>query len=246
MSSERRVAIAVGALYIVATAAGLLAAAALGSLLQDPGALANLAAHEMQVRAAALFELVMAIAVAGIAFMIYPILKQDADTPGKQGLALWYVGTRIAESSLFLVGIVGLLCLFALSQEVAKAGASQPVQYQVAVSVLKTASDYSVMLGQSVFCVGAVMLYSLLYVSRRIPRWLSVWGLIGSPLMLAAGFSITVTGDPNSAVSSILYAPLGLQEMVLAVWLILKGFNSPAVASSAAKRGVMSSPFASH
>jgi len=77
MSSERRVAIAVGALYVVATVAGLLAAVALGSSLQDPDALANLAAHESQVLVAAFFELVMAVAVAGVAFMIYPILKQD-------------------------------------------------------------------------------------------------------------------------------------------------------------------------
>ena len=77
-------------------------------------------------------------------------------------------------------------------------------------------------------------MYSLLYVSRRIPRWLSVWGLIGAPLMLAAGFSLAVTGDPNSTVSSIMYAPLALQVMVLAVWLILKGFNSYAVTSPAA------------
>jgi len=52
--------------------------------------------------------------------------------------------------------------------------------------------------------------------------------------MLAGGLSLAVTGDPNSTVSSIMYAPLGLQEMVLAVWLILKGFNSPAVTSPAA------------
>jgi hypothetical protein len=78
-------------------------------------------------------------------------------------------------------------------------------------------------------------LYSLLYMSRRIPRWLSAWGLIGAPLMLAAGFSLAITGDPNSTVSSIMYAPLALQEMVLAVWLIVKGFNPPAIASGTAK-----------
>lgn len=238
MSSERRVAIAVGVLYIVATVAGLLAAAALGSVLQGAGALATLAAHGTQVLAAAFFELVMAVAVTGVGFMIYPILKQDADTPGKQGLALWYVGARITEGTLFLVGILGLLSLFAVSQEVARAGASQPVQGQAAVTVLKTASDYAWVLGQSVFCVGAVLLYWLLYGSRRIPRWLSVWGLIGVPLMLAAGFSLAVTGDPNSTVSSILYAPLALQEMVLAVWLLLKGFTAPAVTAPAATGAV--------
>lgn len=52
--------------------------------------------------------------------------------------------------------------------------------------------------------------------------------LIAAPLMLIAGLSFAVTGDPNSAFSSVLYAPLGLQEMVLAVWLIARGFNPPA------------------
>jgi Domain of unknown function (DUF4386) len=226
MNSERRVAIVVGALYIIATVAGILAAATQGSSLQSLDVLAHLAAHKTQVMVTAFFLLVMAVAVAGVAFMIYPILKQDASTPSKQGLALWYVGTRITEGALFLVGILCLLSLFALGQEVTRAGVAQPVQYQAAAIVVKTAYDYSWVLGQSLFCVGAMMLYSLLYMSKRIPRWLSIWGLIGAPLMLASGFLIVVTGDPSSTVSSILYAPLGLQEMVLAVWLILKGFNS--------------------
>lgn len=186
--------------------------------------------------AAAFFMLVMAVTVAGVAFMIYPILKQDANSPGKQGLALWYVGTRITEGVLFLVGILALLSLFALSLEVAGAGDSQPIQYEAAANVLKTASDYSVVLGQSVFCVGAVMPYYLLYVSRRVPRWLSVWGLIGAPLMLVGGFSLAVTGDPNSTISSIMYASLGLQEMVLAVWLMVKGFDPSAIASRSERR----------
>ena len=220
MSSERKVAVAAGALYIVATVAGLLATAALGSLLDGPRVLAHLDAHETRVLTAAFFELVLAVAVAGIAFMIYPILKQDADTPAKQGLALWYVGTRVTESALGLVGILGLLSLFALSQEVARA--------HTAVHVLTTASDYSVVLYQTVFCVGAVMLYYLLHVSRRVPRWLTIWGLIGVPLFLVGGFSYADSGDPNSTFATIMYAPLFLQEMVLAVWLILKGWNPSA------------------
>jgi len=225
MRSERTAAISVGVLYIAASLAGIIAAVALGSLLEGPDALTDLAAHEGRVLITAFFELIMAIAVAGVAFMIYPVLKQDADTPGKRGLALWYVGTRITEGALFLVGILGLLSLLALSKEAASSGAAHISQYHAIETVLGTVSDYSWVLGQSVFCAGAVMLYYLFYVSRRVPRWLSVWGLIGAPLMLAAGFSLAFTGDPDSTISSILYAPLALQEMVLAVWLIIKGFN---------------------
>ena len=77
------------------------------------------------------------------------------------------------------------------------------------------------------FCVGAFMLYTLLFQSRRVPRWLSIWGLIAAPLMLIAGLLLPITGDPNSTISSILYAPMALQEMVLAVWLIARGFAAP-------------------
>jgi hypothetical protein len=214
-------------LYIVASLAGVLSAVTLGSLLSDPSALADLDAHKTQVLATAFLELVMAITVAGVAFMIYPVLKQDADSPSKQGLALWYVGTRITEGALFMVGILALLALAGLSREMAGGGVD-PDQARAIGSVLMTASDYSWILGQSVFSVGAVMLYYLLYVSRRVPRWLSIWGLVGAPLMLLAGFMLPFTHDPNSPISGLLYAPLGLQEMALALWLIFKGFSPSA------------------
>ena len=92
----------------------------------------------------------MAVGGAGIAFMISPVLTQDADTPSKLGLARWYVGTRITESALFLVGTLGILSLFELSQELGPEGAAP---HQAAFNVQKVASDYTGALAQSVFCV---------------------------------------------------------------------------------------------
>lgn len=106
MNSNRKPAIIVGVLYIVATVAGVLTVVPLGSLLEGPDILANVAANENQLIMVAFLELIMAVAVAGVAFMIYPILKQNTDTKIKEGLALWYVGTRIAEEATFLVGIL--------------------------------------------------------------------------------------------------------------------------------------------
>ena len=228
MNTNRKTAIAVGALYIVATVAGVLTVAPLGSLLDGPDMLTKIAANENQMIIAIFLEFIMAVAVAGVAFMIYPILKQDADTKSKEGLAVWYLGSRITEGALFLVGILATLSLLTLSHEFVRTGAPDASYFQTGGTVLIAASNYAWMLGQSVFCIGAVMLYYLLYQSKRVPRWLSVWGLIGAPLMLAAGFLVLVDGDPNSPLSTALYAPLALQEMVLAIWLIVKGFNSPA------------------
>ena len=224
--SERGSAIAVGVLYIAATVAGVLSKVVSGTSLADPGISADLATNETRVIAAAFLLLFMAVTVVGVAVMMYPILLQDADTKVKEGLSIWYVGTRIAEGTLFVVALLGLFALLALSKAFVT-GRALDSSLQMAGTVLWVVWDRAWMLGQSVFCVGALMLYYLLYQSKRVPRWLSVWGLIAAPLMLVAGFSVVVTGDPNSTFSSILYAPMGLQEMALAVWLLISGFNAP-------------------
>jgi hypothetical protein len=77
------------------------------------------------------------------------------------------------------------------------------------------------------------MFYYLLYRSKLIPRWLSVWGLIGAALVLAVG----VLGMFGHS-AMILWLPLAVNEMVLAVWLIVKGFNPSAIASGSAKTDI--------
>ena len=107
--------------------------------------------------------------------------------------------------------------------------------YLAGGSVLLATVDYAFMLGQSVFCIGALMLYYLLFESKIVPQWLSVWGfIVAAPLMFVASLSLMVTGDPNSTFSTILYAPMALQEMVFAVWLIVKGFYPSSTASQSA------------
>ena len=74
--------------------------------------------------AVALLLFIMAITVPGVAFMMYPILMQDAETKGKEGLAAWYVGSRITEGAVFVVALLGLFSLLALSKEFAAGGAA--------------------------------------------------------------------------------------------------------------------------
>jgi hypothetical protein len=83
-----------------------------------------------------------------------------------------------------------------------------------------------------VWSLSALVLNYILYQSKLIPRWLSGWGLVGAMLSfttyLLQVFSINLT--------EFLFLPIALQEMVFAVWLIVKGFNSSAIASLSAKR----------
>jgi hypothetical protein len=203
---------------------------ALAAVVLGPGALQHQVIHQLSTNAwrvlgAAFLELVMAVTVGGIAFLFFPMVWHDARTPARQGLAVWYLGSRITEGAAFLVGILGLLSLLGLSRAAADS-AAPPASYLPIAAALETIYQYSFILGQTVFCIGAAMLYYLLLVARRAPRWLAVWGLAAAPMMLVGGLLLPFTGDPNSTASTLLYAPMALQEMVLALWLIARGFTA--------------------
>jgi hypothetical protein len=234
MSSDRKSAIWVGVLYIVATVFPASSAVPWNALIGGEGMLANASTHESQLITWALLNLVGAVAVAGVALMMYPILIRVVDTSVKKGLTLWYVGTRITEGAIYLVAVLAALAFFPLSREFVAAGAPEASHFQADGAVLQSMPDLALALAQSVFAIGCVMLYYLLFQSRLVPRWLSLWGLAAAPLFLIASLSILWTEESNSILANLLFAPMALQEMVLAVWLIVTGFDVAAVASESA------------
>jgi len=233
-TTARKSAIWIGVLWIMATAFPASSIVPWSALDDGEGILANAATHKGQLITWALLNLVGAVAAAGVAFMFYPILNRVADTSVEKGLALWYVGTRITEGGTYLVAMLATWAFLPLSREFVAAGAPDASHFQTSGTVLQSTSDLALTLAQSVFAIGAVMLYYLLFQSRLVPRWLSLWGLVAAPLFLIASLSLLWTGDPNSTLANILFIPLALQEMVLAVRLIVKGFNRAALTSGSA------------
>lgn len=234
MSSDRRSAVWVGVLWIAATVLPASSAVPWSALDGGSGVLANAATHKGELIAWTLLNLGEVVAVAGVAFMLYPILIRVADTTVKEGLALWYVGTRVVESGIFAVAVLATWAFLPLSRGFAAAGAPAASHFQTTSEILQTTQDLGLALAQSVFAIGAVMLYYLLFRGRLVPRWLSLWGLLAAPLFLVASLSLLWTGDPNSALADVLFAPLALQELVLAVWLIVKGFDAAALTPGSA------------
>ena len=84
------------------------------------------------------------------------------------------------------------------------------------------------------FGLSALILYTLLYQSRLVPRWLSAWGFIGGVMVLTAGVLRLFGESSTSPTSILLTVPIGINEMVLAVWLIVRGFNSSPTTSETA------------
>ena len=232
MNSYRKTAIIVGALFIVATVAGVLSLPFAESNLNDPDYLTSLNENETLVIIGALLELIMAVTVAGIAITIYPVFKKH-----NEALALGYVGARMLEGVLFVFGVLCLLSLLTLSQEFVKAGAPDTPYFQTSGTLLLAARDWAVNAITPTFAFGLsmVIFYYILYRSKLVPRWLSVWGLIGMPLYITAGLSVMFGGGSLSTTWNFFMYPIAVNEMVLAVWLIVKGFNPSAIAFLSAK-----------
>lgn len=229
MAAERRSAIWVGVLWIAATLFPAASAVPWNALDRDRGILVNAATHKGELIAWLLLNVVEVLAVAGVAVMLYPILAHVADTSVQKGMALWYLGSRIAESGIYVVAIVATWAFLPLSRAFAASGSPGASHFQTTGELLQTTQDLGLALAQTVFAVGAAMMYTLLLRSRLVPRWLSLWGLVAAPLFVIASLSLLWTGNPNSTLANICFAPMGLQEMVLAVWLIVKGFDAAAL-----------------
>ena len=228
MNSDRQTAIIAGVLWITATVAYSLAVVILSPILTAPDYLISVSANETQVLIGMLLEFTDAAAVAGIAIMLFPIIKRH-----NEALALGYVGARIIESVTVIVSVISILSLLTLSQEFVSAGAPEASYFQALGTLLLAARDWTNLIGINfVFGLGALIIYYLLYQSKLVPRFISVWGLIGATLLFAAGL-LMMFGliTPFSVVDTVLSYPIAVQEMVLAVWLIVKGFNSSAIAS---------------
>jgi hypothetical protein len=222
VKSHKKTARIVGVLFITAMVAGMLRYALLDPILDAPDYLVNVSANENQVIIGTLFFFILAVAVAGIAIVIYPILRKH-----NEALALGYVGARIVEGVLFIIAILAILTLWTLSQKFVKAGTPDASYFQTLGELLLSVRYWSYnVLWPITLALGSMIFYYLLYQSKLIPRWLSVWGLIGAPLFPVAWLSLF-----GSTISGPFLLPLVVNEMVLVVWLLVKGFNSSAIAS---------------
>ena len=227
VNTNKRTAIIVGVLFITATVAYSLSVLLLDQILGDSNYLTTASENEIQVVIGALLVLIDSVAVASIGIVVFPILKKHNET-----LALGYVGARIIEGVLFMINTITILTLLTISQEFGKAGTPDTSYDQTLGTILLSAGNWAYLLGLGLaFALSALILNFVLYQSKLIPRWLSGWGLAGAALVFANFLLESFSINPVE----ILFLPMALQEMVFAVWLIVKGFNPSAIVSGSAK-----------
>lgn len=229
MNSTRKLAVIAGVVLIIATLAGPILATPLTPALTGTDFLTRFSANPNQVAGGVLFWIVSAFTSVGVAISLYPVLKK-----WNAGLALGSVVFRTLEVAFYMVGIVCKLSLLTLGQQFTIAGSADRTSLQVIGDLLVSVHDHAGLLAVFAFCLGAFMYYTLFFQSRLIPRWLSGFGIVAIILLMAACVLALFSG--NRITSYIpLAAPIAVQEMVLAVWLIVKGFNPSVIASKSGK-----------
>jgi hypothetical protein len=210
-----------GILFILGTVPVMVAMGLWGQSISSPDYLSLMAANHNDVLLYALSVMLMGLACAGIGISMYPILK-----PHGEALAMSVVGFRVMEGTLQFVSAISTAVLLALSQEFVKAGSPADSFFQPTAAVVMAVREW-VSNGFYLFpwCVAAFIYYTVFYRIRLLPRWLSAWGLLSLVLMLIGALAgIFGLVEAFSPPQMLLMLPIMLQEMVLAVWLIVKGY----------------------
>jgi hypothetical protein len=231
MNTYRTTAIVAGSLFITATVATSISQIIMMPILGDAEVLESVYTQKNRFVLGILLELVNALASAGIAISLFPVLRRRVE-----GLAVGYVGFRVIEGAIGIVAALSFLSLLTLSQDYAAVAEPLASGFQSQTAFIRAAHDWAFVIVLIVFSLGALMLYPILYQSRLVPRLLSVWGFVGALMLLTSNllilFGLTSTGSTLDIISSL---PIAVNEMALALWLIVKGFDPSAVAGDISK-----------
>lgn len=224
MREHKAAATTAGVLYITGTVAGVLSKVVGAPVHDARDPLAAAVAHSGAVVTSGLLVLVMGLSLAFIPVVLFPVLRRVDEV-----LAIGYLIVRGAvETACYVVLAIGWLLLAPLG-EVMSAGPGTSSSAGARLGSLMIDSEATSAVLTLVFCLGAAILYVLLYRSQIVPRWIALWGLAAIPFYVAADvLALYGVIGVDSTAQNVLFAPIFVQEMALAAWMIARGFRPAA------------------
>ena len=230
MNTHRRAAIIVGVFFIFPTIVLFAGRALYGPILDSPDYLDSAYPNRAAVIAGILLEFAGNPAVALIPMFLFPVLKRHDET-----LALGYAGFRLLETMFYIVALVCRLSLINLSKNYSSSGEIGVAYSQSIGSTILSGADWAFMIAIVLYTLGALMFYWVLYRSKLIPRFISAWGFVAAAAMLVGTvLAIFDLMAADSVWGIAVMLPVPLNETVLAIWLIVKGFHPAEIASESA------------
>ncbi len=220
MEAHRKTGIQVGALFIVTTLTYSIGDGILQEIFTKTSFLIEVSTASSKFVAAIVLQLLCGFGVVGIAVLMYPLFK-----PYNEKLALLYIGNRLMECTIIAVSGISLLSLLSLGKNAAMSADVSTTNYPILGTSFLAEYHAAFLILSLVLSFGAFVFYSLLFLSKLVPRFLSVWGIVAVILMII-GLLLDALGY---GAQIILYIPMGLNELFLGIWLIFKGFNLTAI-----------------
>lgn len=229
MMTNKTTARMVGALILIATVTYMFGSGLLEPILKSPEFLLHVYSNRTQLVSGVLLQFIDAAAVAAIGILLFPSLSKH-----NAAIALGYVATRIIECVLLFFAGISSLSLITLSQKFGVAGAAEASSFQAIGTLAVAQSGLAFQIAMIVLGLGSMPLCYLLYRSHLIPRSLAALGLIGYAALFIGG----VVELFGLSLSMLHYVPGGIFELLLPLWLIVKGFNAATTVSESANADV--------
>lgn len=222
MNYNRKLAIYAGTGFLLAILFGTFGLALTETIIQDLD-FTLISENSISLKFGAIATMFMALSVMMISLAMYPILHKKSPS-----LAIGYVGLRFLEGFIFVINAVLLLILVTLSKDFTDLDFMNDIGHLV----LETRNHLGhVALDISIFPIAALIMYYVFYTTKLVPRWLSIWGLVASVIYMAAAYMVLFGFEPLSPMYIAMNIPLALNELVLGILLIAKGFNKNALKS---------------
>jgi uncharacterized protein DUF4386 len=229
MNTYRKTAISVAALFLIALVFNIVATNIYQPILNAPDYLVAVYPNKIPVTIGVLLDFICAPVMILIPIMLFPLFKKF-----NERIALGYVVFRLLEGILFIFIAINSLSLISLSQDYINSGAPGASYFQALGNSIHARIEWATLLYVIVYTLGALLLYYLLFTSKLIPRWLSGWGLFAVVLLLTGAllYMFGIFGTmPLMKAMAFFAPPIGLQEIVMSIWLIVRGFNPSEIAS---------------
>jgi len=225
MNKNRKTAIIVGVLFIIATTFFMIGQSFYDPIIKSDDVLDNAYPERFSLITGMTIGFIAIFAIILIPVFMFPILKKY-----NESLALGYVGFRILEGGFLAISLIGTLAFINMSQKFIESGSVLTSDISLLVNTIQALSNWAVIFSISfLFATGGLIFYYLLYKTKLIPRFLSGWGFIAEIILLVGVVLILFESFPgiSPVVLEVIFAlPIAVQEMVMALWLIIKGFNS--------------------
>jgi Domain of unknown function (DUF4386) len=219
--THRKTALVAGSLYLITFISSIPAYILITPVLNDPNYIIGGGA-DGRVTFGSLLDVVNALACVGTAVALFPLLRRQSE-----GLALGFVTSRMLEAAIITTGVASLLAVVTLRQDMAGATGAEATSLVTTGQALVAVRDWTFLFGPGVMAaVNALLLGTLMYRSRLVPRIIPTIGLIGAPLLLASDLGVLFgTHDQSSGLALLAALPVAVWELSVGTWMLVKGFR---------------------